>query len=427
VTVYSERGLPERTSFRAPGIRSVSPTIRSEIGELAPVARGVGDGVVISARADQHTVTLRSIDSYKLISEVLRNAGFEVGTSDAGKWTARLVELFGGAASTLASQPSMREVLDLAARPRGGNAQELRSIAAKHSGKWSEEFGPWRTSKEYVSWVLGVLAARRIVEPILNYACPECGLPQSLGADRVGALLSCEDCEAQTPLALQILLGATWRLRTRTLLTQQRLRSVLSVAAALHTLICAARDQETVHYALGLDLVRDGKPFEIDFAVFITDGNGSSLVIGEAKARQDIETADIDNLEAVQEAVRATGVECFLAVASAKERLNESEVARLRDSAGRFLFGLHPSRGRGGDLNLPVVLTKGSLTTPALDENHPARRPTSGERSLEILGRSTCERELGLDGFGDLQTRTLHWREPAEGTAPPTESDGPEG
>jgi hypothetical protein len=409
VTIHSERDVGERLSFRGPGVRALSPALRWAASTSSPMVRGVGDGIILAAKVDEDHLALSAIDSFAIIDRLLTTAGFKARIGDAGRWSGRIVDLLGGARSSLACQPAVRAVLDLAARPRGGNPHELRSAAARHKGVWADPSVFWPRGVDYEAWVVGVLAAQRIIESALSYTCPSCGLPQTITAERVGPTLRCNDCEAETPLSLQIVNGAGWRLLTRQLIDQGRLRSTLPVAASLRLLLDLCRDSDTLHYALGLELEIDERTFEIDFVAFVNDDRGACLVVGEGKARNSLEEADISNLEFVQEAVRALGVECFIAVASSKDQLDRDEVLRLRSSAERFLFGIQPSMGRGSYTNMPLVLTKGSLTVPSQDELHPIRATGGFSRDIAALAHWTCERELGLDGYGDWTARTLNW------------------
>ncbi|MDO8390596.1 MAG: hypothetical protein Q7V57_08915 [Actinomycetota bacterium] len=423
VTIHSERDIGERVSFRGPGVRPLSPALRWAASTSSPMVRGVGDGIVLAAKVDEDHLALSAIDSFMIIDRLLTAAGFKARIGDAGRWSGRIVDLLGGAGSSLACQPAVREVLDLAARPRGGNPHELRSAAARHKGMWADPSVFWRRGVDYETWVVGALAAQRIIESALSYTCPTCGLPQTITAERVGPTLRCNDCEAETPLSLQIVNGAGWRLRTRQLIDQRRLRSTLPVAASLRMLLDLCRDSDTLHYALGVVLEIDGQTFEIDFVAFVNDDRGACLVVGEGKARNSLEEADISNLEVVQEAIRALGVECFIAIASSKDKLDRDEVLRLRAAADRFLFGIQPSRGQGSYTNMPLVLTKGSLTVPSQNELHPIRATGGFRRDVAALAHWTCERELGLDGYGDWTTRTLNWK-PID--AHPAGSDPPD-
>ncbi|MFN8021129.1 MAG: hypothetical protein U0Q03_06315 [Acidimicrobiales bacterium] len=409
MTVHAEHGLGERRSFRGPAIRRLGPTLRWALAYPSPMTRGVGDGVVVAARVDDEQLRIEAVDSFLLLERLFAEAGMTARVGEAGRWSARIIELLGGAESRLSCQPAVRSVLDLAARTGGATPHELRGAAIRDSGVWADKSVFWSRNDDYPTTVLGVLASRRIIEAAFSYRCPACGLGQVIAADDLGDNLQCNDCEADAPLSLQVVSGSSWRLRTRDLISQNRLRSVLPVASALRLLLDLTRNADTIHYALGIEIEADGRSFEIDFAAFVNDDSGASLVVGEAKARQDLEDQDVSNLEFVQEKLRTLGVECFIAIASSKERLADQERSRLRRSADRFLPTIERALGSGGFLNLPLVLTKESLTVPDAFDLHPLRAAGTHRRDLATLAHWSAQKELGLVGYGDLRARKLEW------------------
>jgi hypothetical protein len=397
-------------------VRQLAKELRWAVSINSPVVRGIGEGVIVGCTINgENDLTIGALDSIDFIARLLVAAGFHAKVSDAGRWTARIVDMLGGAGSTLAAQPSIREVLDLAAREGGANAEELHNAARKFSGNWEKRAVLWLRATPYHRWVVGVLAAQRLIEAHLTYTCGACGLPQRLAPEQVQPTLTCNDCDNETPLSLQVVIGARWRLKTRRLLTSKRLRSALPIAASLSLLgqVQQRGDNANLHYALGLDLERDSVKFEVDYAVLMQDERGAVLIVGESKARNDFDDGDISNLETVQEAVRALGVECFIAVSNSKTSLTPREVARLRQSASRFLYGLNEDLGHGGFVTLPLVLTKNALTIPELDDAHPLTVIGQHRSSVGELARWSAQRELGLEGYGDPVSRTLTWTEPA--------------
>jgi hypothetical protein len=415
VEVHSERNLGERVSFRAPAVRQLAKELRWAVSINSPVVRGVGDGVVVGCTiGGGNDLTIGAIDSIDLICKLLAAAGFQAKVSDAGRWTARIVDMLGGAGSTLAAQPAIRKVLDLASREGGANSDELHNAARAVSGAWEKRSVLWLRSMAYNRWVVGVLAAQRLIEAHLTYTCSAGGLLQRLTPEQIQPVLSCNDCDNETPLSLQVVIGARWRLKTRRLLTTKRLRSALPIAASLSLLGQVQRrgDSANLHYALGLDLEHNGEGFEIDYAVLLQDDRGPTLIVGESKARNDFDDNDIVNLETVQEAVRSLGVECLIAISNSKTSLTAREVDRLRQSADRFLFGLNEGRGTGGFVTLPLVLTKGALTIPELHDAHPRTAIGHHRSSIDELARWSAQRELGLEGYGDPVSRTLTWGQP---------------
>lgn len=411
VVIHSERGIGERVSFRAPGIRKLAKHLRWAVDVSSPIVRGVADGLVVAYPANAKYVVLGAISSVELIKRLFEAAGVQVAVSEAGRWTARIVDMLGGASSVLAAQPSVRQVLDLAAREGGANAEELHNAARRAAGNWEQGSKLWRGQEDYHRWVVKTLAARQLIDASLTYTCRACGLLQRMAPQQVQPTLSCNDCEHEVPLGLQVVVEAAWRLKARRLLTQTRLRSVFPIAASLllfRQLESRAGDVN-LQYCLGLDLKYGGRDFEVDYAVLLHDDRGPALVIGESKARKDFDDNDIANLEAVQEAIRSSGVECFIAASNSKDQLTWQEIRRLRRAADRCLPGLNSDTGSRSYLNLPLVLTKSTLTQPEFDSDHPLSQAGTVRPTIDELAKLSSVRELGLEDRSDSLTSSLRW------------------
>lgn len=412
VTIRSEYEVGERVTFRAPAVRALNDKLRWAISVNSSVVRGVGDGVVVGYSCSYaQDLTLGAVDTTGLVIQLLKHAGFEANLSDAGRWSGRIIEMLGGAESTLAAQPSIRHILDLASREGGANPEELHNAARRVQGKWEDASLLWRRGAEYHQWAVRVLAARKLIDGHLTYTCGACGLLQRLSPNQIQPVLVCNDCEREVPLSLQVVLGTKWVLKTRSLLTQSRLRSTFPIAATLllFRLVENRGDSLNLCYSLGLDLKRGEDVYEIDFGVLLHDSTGPVFIIGESKARNNFDDGDIDNLEAVQEAIRAVGVECFIVVSNSKESLTSEEVGRLRRTCERRLPNLNGDRASG--VNFPIVLTRGSLTVPDLDDEHPLRRIGNPRTAVAELAEWSIERELGFEGLDYQANKALKWRD----------------
>ena len=398
ITVDGEEGLPAGFSFAVPAVRQLNDELRSSVSFSSAVIRGVGDGIVATTALydDDHPVRISASHSRSLIFRLLTDAGFGVSPSEAGPWTNRIIELLGGPTSTVSSQPAFREVLDRAARSSGAKPAELRQIARNLGGKWAERSNLYQPNVKYEDGVLGFLTSRKLIEANLTYDCRACGLKQSIAPDEISSTVTCNDCDNESPVSLHVVQRASWTLKTRRLLTPDRLRATFPIASTLTLLAVLRRNSgSNLHYAIGVDLEAGGERFEIDLAALVHDEFGTALVLAEAKARGDVDSTEIDNLERVQDAVRATGLECYIAVVNSKSRLSALEIARLRQSADRLLVGLSEVNNRWY-LNLPLVLTKRELTLHDLDEDHPTRQIGFEESTIAALAYATAKKHLGL-------------------------------
>lgn len=411
IDVFSEEGLPEGITFAPPPLRALQPELRWTVNVAADVVRATSDGPALSVEWGAQEVSVGPVMAESLCHRLLERAGFVAEASDAGLWSGRILEILGGSRSFLTAQPAVRETLEKCARASGANTEELRGAIHRLGGSWKDHHEKWRPrGLSYPDAVLTELGARRAIEGRLAFTCRSCGLGQQAPADEITDLVICADCDAQSALVAEIIHGAHWRLKTRSLLTATRLRSVFPIGAALALLGQYGGGLRTrgVPYALGVNLERGDESFEIDFAVFVIDERGPALIIGEAKSGRRLDEADIRNLTTLQDAVRALGVECYIAFAYSRERLSADEVTLLRSAAERGLATIGPDRGRGGQLNLPLCLSQAMLTQPPDDDSHPFRSTHPTRWSVGALAYWTCEVALGLTGstvFG----RQLTW------------------
>ena len=122
-------------------------------------------------------------------------------------------------------------------------------------------------------------------------------------------------------------------------------------------------------YLAGVELTKGPTKCEIDFMVLIQDAELPAVIIGEAKAGHPdrpaqgdlLSSDDLDHLEAIQDAFRAIGIDCWICFATTRPALQQSEVDLLRRSCERSLtpvFELHgpaaPRTSRRLDRRGPV-------------------------------------------------------------------------
>lgn len=179
------------------------------------------------------------------------------------------------------------------------------------------------------------------------------------------------------------------------LLDRTRLWSVFPLASTLHLLSQFERRGSACNliYSLGLVLERGGAPFEVDYVAILHDGPEPTLIVGECKARDSVDLKDVENLEAVRDAIRLAGANCLIAVSSSKDALSADEIQLLRDSAER---SYDKADGRAHSSGLPLVPTRTSLTVPELDSSHPLVEARTGSLDrLRHLARGPVRRRLG--------------------------------
>lgn len=176
-------------------------------------------------------------------------------------------------------------------------------------------------------------------------------------------------------------------------------------------------------YLVGVELTKGTSKCEIDFMTLGADPELPAVIIGEAKAGHPdrpaqgdlLSSDDLDHLEAIQDAFRAIGIDCWICFTTTRPSLQQSEVDLLRRSCERSLTPVFNLTSQPFPV-LPVVMTGEDLSVPALDDRHPAQRVHTSFPRLPALAEDTCQRQLGLtdvnftaDTSGNLQARP-QWR-----------------
>ena len=125
-------------------------------------------------------------------------------------------------------------------------------------------------------------------------------------------------------------------------------------------------------YLVGVELTKATSKCEIDFMALGADPELPAVIIGEAKAGHPdrpaqgdlLSSDDLDHLEAIQDALRAIGIDCWICFATTRPSLQQSEIDLLRRSCERSLTPVFDLTARLLPV-LPVVLTGEDLSVPA--------------------------------------------------------------
>jgi len=144
--------------------------------------------------------------------------------------------------------------------------------------------------------------------------------------------------------------------------------------------------------------------------VVVHDHAGTTVVLGEAKARQDIDVETIDKLHELQLKLSASHVRAVVAIANSKSSLSTEEVVALRRLAER---PLPAGWGREGVIyEMPLVLTKRTLTRAVLLGGlHPLFEGDYMRPRIDQALEKTAMEELGLcEGW--IPDRPPKWTDP---------------
>ena len=396
------------TGMIVPAARCVAPYLRAFIPFTRPRARGR----VIPVRLSKETVSLLPVRADFLAQKLASAAGYQLSLTENGRRVHHRIQLLGGVTEdSLANQPAIRAVIRQALKsPYGANAESLVAAAGKNKGRWPGRSFPRRGYKDYPAQVIGVLAEQGILQPLACLKCPSCASTIRLTPSELSSPVRCELCSASVPFGTYIANSpqrpAAWAMRVMPALDEAHFSETIPVMAALSVFHAACGKSFTgtgMTYLVGAELVAGAMECEIDFMILLQDAQLPAVIISEAKAGDPghpaqsalLSSDDLAHLEAVQDSIRALGIDCWICFATTRSALEQSEIELLRRSCERSLTPVFDFQGSLLPV-LPVVLTGDDLSVPAFDECHPARRVHEHFPRLPALGKDTCQRQLGL-------------------------------
>ena len=397
VTVHAESGRSGFT-IAVPRIRELSTLLQNYLNIPEPFHRPGGDGRILGADVAESEIEIAFISSLAIFGELL-TPDWRCSQSDNGRLTTRLIEVLGGASSTAANEPSIREVLMQVGRsPRGKPLAALIAAALKRQGPWPGLLSSPGRTKRYPNEVTNRLIGQKVLKPVLPLKCPYCGTETTFTAEDLTTVLECGLCSETYPLGFALAQSKhnDWLYRLTGNVSPDQMAEALPIMAAM-TILSGYRglSATSLPHVLGLE-VGSGKSWscELDIAAFIECGGPSVAVVGEVKSVRDpIDESDIANLVRVQERLRSKHIECVILGATLRQELDPSEVAAFRKLCEQAPSSLN--RRSSPELVLPIVLTRGDLSIPLFDDNHPSRWNEPGG-GLSGLATESCRRNLGL-------------------------------
>lgn len=430
VQVWSEPHDPSgEAGIVIPAARCIAPHLRGYL----PFTRLRDRGRVVPVRVSAESISLAPAHAGLLAQKLASDAGYALAVTENGRRVHHRVRLLGGVTEdSLANQPAAREVIRQALRsPYGAVAGSLMNKARSNDGGWAEKTLGRRGYKDYYARVVGTLAELGILQPLACLTCPQCASTIRVTPAELGELVRCELCTALVPFGTYIAnhpsRPATWAMKVTPALDEAHFNETIPVMAALSVFATACGkgglSGSGMLYLVGAELTKDTATCEIDFMVMIQDAELPAVIIGEAKAGHPTSPApgdllssdDLEHLQAIQDALRAIGIDCWICFATTRPALQQPEVDLLRRSCERSLTPVFDFKGQLLPA-LPIVLTGEDLSVAALDDRHPAQRTRSTFPRLPALAKNTCQRHLGMtdvdffaDNSGDWHARP-QWR-----------------
>ncbi|WP_328550294.1 hypothetical protein [Streptomyces sp. NBC_00366] len=400
VSVFHESGFGPDLTFSVPHSRLLDALL-SPFPRNHPEVfhRATHDGRAIGVSFDSEAVELGVVATSSVFEALLHGDNWSFERSDNGRFSTRLIELLGGVGSDAANQPSVRRVLDDAARsPHGQPIARLISIARRNQGVWPGEVAPEEAVAEYPKHVVYRLLARKLIRPTLPVRCPACATTSYLSPEELVTDIKCDMCSKTHPLGFILGLSGKaqdWHYRPAGALTAERIAETMAVMASKNVLReILSPSGGAVGGVLGLK-ISAGKKWscEIDVSLFSSRYGVPTAVIGEIKSYRDpITVTDLSNLALVQDRLRCNRLEAVIVIGTLRDELDFDEIHAIRDACENA-----PSeRVYSGELRpaLPIVLTSADLSVPMFNRQH----PLSWSHSFDILhlAEESCRRNLGL-------------------------------
>jgi hypothetical protein len=398
IDFYTENNLGEDVVASLPYLRTYSHAIDTMRNSYVGFDRvSPGGGRVSTVSISSHEVEVGLASTSTLFQHILGIGGWGCKRSDGGRLIGRVLEMLGGAEVYPGNQPSLRRVLDEAARSSNGRRlPALIETAKRHKGEWP---GPFQARPDdYAKNVVYHLLLRKLLQPFLEIRCPKCGTKDFLRPADLAAEIECEICAEKYPLgfALGVAPGGRndWVYRLTGNLSAEKIAEIMPVVAVLSVLSAALGRNKNLTHSFGL-IVNEGKwKCEIDVAFIIDWSERPLVVVGEVKSYRDaIDLNDLENLTKVQGYLRSNGFECVILVATLRERFADQEVIDIRSVSQQVASGR-----RGSSINplLPLVLTESDLSLPYGHEKGLDR--WDSRFNIFGLAEESCRKNIGLTG-----------------------------
>ena len=401
IHVSTQFRLPRGYRVTAPPVRWLAPALAVMPGPLEPMVRPLVGGVAKAVDGSSEDLTLWFVSSEALVTRVMQRASLSPTPGNGRRLMARLIEMLGGLPAVDANQPAVRAVLDSASRspygkPVGALAQEIR----KSASGWDLSVG--FRGDDYAARVLSNLTHAGMLAPALRFDCLACGSANALPGDLVRDSLRCQLCREERPLAMYLAARRklVWHLTFPRHLSIEQLRETFPVMASIAVVQDRHNKLEAPHLVLSTQLMVGGMSCEIDFAAF-TDIHGlPAVIIGETKAnRGEIDAEDVKHLKAVQSAIRAVGVDCYVLIAKLAHTLTTEETVHIRSLCDGPLWHVTWPKGMSELPVCPIVFLHDDLSVHTFDDRHPWRLARELP-TLAALAEASCRRNLGLTGWG---------------------------
>lgn len=403
VHVATEFNMRAGHRLTAAPVRWLSPALAVVPTPIDPFVRPIPDGVAKAVEAASDYLTLWFVSSEALMTRVLDRASLAPSEGPGRRLMARLIEMLGGLPGVNANQPAVRGILEAASRsPYGKPVAALAEEARRNAGGWENRFT--MRGDDYPTRVLTSLTHAGMLAPALRFDCLACGSANALPGDLIRESLKCQLCREERPLATYVAARRKlhWHLTLPPHLPMAQLRETYPVMASISVIQDLHHSLEVPHLVLSTRLVVDDSECEIDFAALFDIHGIPSVVVSETKATAGhIASEDVSHLKAVQTAIRATGIDCYILIAKLAQSLTDDERRHLRSLCEGPLWPVRVPAGMAEVPVCPIVFLRRDLSVDSFHEDHPWRQ-VEPPATIARLAEASCRRHLGLAGWHEI-------------------------
>jgi hypothetical protein len=320
-----------------------------EIYHDAPKVRSELDGIGVIINVDRSDLTLRALDSTRLLEQIFLSYGVTASPSNAGKVGSRLIQQMGGLQGCRVFKiPGVRELIrahgPLQSFTRSGAVQTIRGsdpasqketfAAHKQLHLYYRSSGDWKPEDAF-----SYLLEKRMFRAGLSFMCPNCGLEFWLHLDSVKTTSACEYCDTEFNVMPQ-LRDRDWRFRRSGLFGRDDDQAGgIPVATVLQQLEVTLGGR-LFGWTTGMELEYPGQlgwKCETDFVLLTESGHeGPQIAISEVKsAGGEITEADVRNLSRVADLFEKTTLAPYIVFAKLGA-FTDAEVERCKVAKGRY-------------------------------------------------------------------------------------------
>lgn len=309
------------STLQLPFVPDLNEWLSREISHLARVVRAQPEKFALFTTPAESSIRFSPVLEERLIRRVFERGGIKATPSHPGVVASQIVRVMGGPIdSQLFKIDGVRELLRT---PKTYLWEQALEVVK----------GPGAETRDDAADVLETLTERAVLRAGLHIRCPACQVRSRYEAEGLAAEVSCPRCGSAFRLSSHLHRKETrWEYRVSGFFEEVGQHGAIGAILARLRL---EEDRPSVSRLVvtAHKLEVGGKSCESDLLV-LESGRGGvpATAVAECKSFVDeIEDADIANLRQVADAIRASGVECYLVFTTTRDAFSPAELQRFRD------------------------------------------------------------------------------------------------